>query len=229
MDIKRKINDIIFPLIKLCRPRGIFIFNDKSYEYFIHKNSWNSERVVEIPIILSALENNKEKRILEFGNVLEQFIPINWDVLDKYSNGSRVIHKDIVDFNPKEKYDLIVSISTLEHVGFNEEVEDIGHKFDIIDHCKIRLTLEHIKENCLKPKGKMIFTMPVGYNKYMDRNLLYDNLDFDNLYFMRRITGDNKWIQIKFEDFSFFDKTYGYPFNNANYICVGVYDNTKNI
>ena len=35
-----------------------------------------------------------------------------------------MINQDVVDFKTNEKYDLIVSISTLEHVGWDEEPRD---------------------------------------------------------------------------------------------------------
>jgi len=226
MNMRVMINKIAFPIIKYLRGKNKFTFEDKSYEYFIHENSWNTERVVEIPIILDYIEKNKNKRILEFGNVLEQFIPINWDVLDKYSNGSRVIHQDIVDFTPEEKYDLIISISTLEHVGFNEDVENIGHGADKIEQNKILIALKNIKENCLNPNGKLIITVPLGYNNYLDKEILNHNFGFDKLIFMKRLTRNNKWAETAFLEK---DIVYGHPFNNANYICVCEYDNTNNI
>jgi hypothetical protein len=38
-------------------------------------------------------------------------------VLDKYEQAPGVINEDVVSFSPPQKYDLIVSVSTLEHVG----------------------------------------------------------------------------------------------------------------
>ena len=37
---------------------------------------------------------------------------------------TRVINEDIVDFSPSKNYDLIVSISTMEHVGWDEYPND---------------------------------------------------------------------------------------------------------
>ena len=36
----------------------------------------------------------------------------------------RVINEDITYFQPNHKYDLIVSISTFEHIGFDEDPRD---------------------------------------------------------------------------------------------------------
>jgi len=251
MDIKTKLNNVLFPFIKIIKGKYKFTFDNKSYEYFIHKYSWNTERVVEIPIILDYISRCKMNyckgycgniqseycspdastfiprkfKILEFGNVLQQFVPISWDVLDKYSKGERVIHEDIVDFKPKEKYDLIVSISTLEHVGFNEDVEVIGHGADKIEQNKTTEALNNIKENCLSLNGKLIFTIPLGYNSFLDKKLLGQKLGFDKLTFMKRLTKNNEWAETSFLE----RNIYGFPFNNANYICVCEYDNTNNI
>ena len=45
------------------------------------------------------------------------------DVLDKYEKGNNVINDDVVSFSTEVKYDLIVSVSTLEHVGWDENLD----------------------------------------------------------------------------------------------------------
>lgn len=250
--MKNTINKLAFPFIKILRNNREFRFNDKNIKYFIHESSWNSERVIEIPIIMDFIKNesrklclkycdytqleycstfkrstcNKYFGILEFGNVLDQFVPHQYDILDKYSEGKNVIHQDIVDFNPKEKYDLIVSISTLEHVGFNEDVENIGHNIDDnIEKDKTKIAMKNIIDNCLKPNGKMIFSVCLGYNKDMDELLFSNELFFTKLYFLKRISKDNRWIEVKLNKDSLKHVMYGKPYNNANYICIGIYEN----
>jgi len=61
------------------------------------------------------------KNILEIGNVLSRHIKLEHDILDKYETAKGVINEDIVDFKSEKKYDLIISISTLEHVGWDEK------------------------------------------------------------------------------------------------------------
>ena len=68
-------------------------------------------------------KNTSWKNIFEVGSVLSHYFPINHDVLDKYEKGHGVINQDVVDFKPHNKYDLIVSISTLEHVGFDDNTK----------------------------------------------------------------------------------------------------------
>jgi hypothetical protein len=216
-------------ILNILRRKDSFIFNDNEYYYFIHPRSWNSERVAEIPIILDYLiqDMSGKRKILEFGNVLSQFIKCErkWDILDKYSEGEGVIHEDIIDFKPKEKYDLIISISTLEHVGLNENVEVVGHDFTLYDNIKTEKAIKNIKENCLKPNGRMVFTIPLGYNLALDNSLFYDKMGFDKLIYMKRISKNNLWKEIKFEEIDYSLNCYGHPFPCANYICVGIYQN----
>src|SRR3990172_4116095 len=97
-----------------------FVFRDKTYHYFYHtyNPTWRNERCVETPIIWSIVKRSKEANILEVGNVLSHYFDTNHDVLDKYERAPGVINEDVVEFKSNKRYDLIVSISTLEHVGW---------------------------------------------------------------------------------------------------------------
>lgn len=221
--IKRIMNKIMFPIIKIMKSNNSFVFRNKEYYYFIHENSWATERVVEIPIILNYIDMNKQ--ILEVGNVLSQFVDVKWDIVDKYEMGKGVINEDIVDFRPKEKYDLIISISTLEHVGFNEQVGlgELVRSDEEEDNDKIIDAIINLKNNSLKPNGKIIATVPLGYNIKMDKKLFDNKLGFDELFFLKRISKSNEWKEIKKNEVV--NAQYGYPFSCANYICVGIYKN----
>lgn len=192
-----------------------FTFRNKEYPYFIHYRSWASERVIEIPIVMDYIDKNK--KILEVGNVLSQFTNIWWDVVDKYECGERIINEDIIEFKPKEKYDLIISVSTVEHIGFNE---DVGGGEKPKDSCNINKTIDVIDnlKKCLKPDGTMVTTIPLGYNKQMDERL--DELGFNELYFLNRISIMNLWKEVKQNEV--IKPQYGYPYPCANYVCVGI-------
>lgn len=218
--VKRFVNKIIFPFIKISKSNTRFIFRNKEYHYFIHENSWATERVVEIPIVLNYID--KSKKILEVGNVLSQFVKANWDIVDKFEVAKGVINEDIIDFKPDEKYDLVISVSTLEHVGFNEHVGTGEKPFDEEDNDKIIEAINNLKNNCLKPKGKIIATVPLGYNKMMDKKLFTNKLGFDDLFFLKRISKGNEWKEIEKNDVV--NAQYGDPFPCANYICVGIYE-----
>jgi len=59
----------------------------------------------------------------------------------------------------KEAYK-IVSISMIEHVGWDETPRDPK---------KIPLALENLTTNCLALGGEIVVTLPIGYNAYLDK------------------------------------------------------------
>lgn len=228
MNLKGHINDLVFPIIKLFLKNKIFIFRNKEYNYKIHSRSWNSERVVEIPIILEYIDknrSNRNKRILEVGDVLFQYLKPYWDIVDKYPLRSGIIESDIINYKPIDKYDLIIMISTLEHIGFNEDVSGGEKPEDFVDNNKTEEAVNNMKNNCLIKNGILIITVPLGYNTEMDKKLMENKLGFTNLYYLKRITKDNKWIEINKEEV--INPKYGDPFPCANYICIGVYENNN--
>ena len=129
------------------------------------------ERIIEIPIIKNYLNRygSNKYNILEVGNVFSHYYPIKHKVIDKYEKSKFASNIDVIDFDDGKKYDLIVSISTLEHVGFDEEIKDRTKFFKSLIHLRSLLT----------KKGKLIFTVPLGYNPDVDKTI-YDNLiNFD--------------------------------------------------
>ncbi|MEK6898938.1 MAG: hypothetical protein AABW79_02475 [Nanoarchaeota archaeon] len=175
--------DYLFTFIK----KDKFIFNSKIYKYFYHpyNHTWVNERAVEIPIIKEYI-NNVKGNMLEIGNVLKHYHSLEHDVVDKYESGKGIINQDVVDFKIEKKYDLIVSISTMEHVGWDENIRDAG---------KIPRAIAHLKKH-LSKDGKIIFTVPLGYNPFLDK-LIEDGNLFDEMYFLKRVLF-GKWRQLEF-------------------------------
>ena len=68
---------------------------------------------------MEMVRKYKGKNILEVGNVLSHH-----DMLDKYEMAKGVTNADVVHSTSEKKYDLIISISTLEHVGWDEKPRD---------------------------------------------------------------------------------------------------------
>lgn len=189
-----------------------FTFKNKQYKYFNHvyNHTWKNERRVEIPIIWDIIKDKNSLNILEVGNVLSHYFTINHDILDKYEKGRYVINEDVVTYKSKKKYDYIISISTLEHVGWDEAKKDKIKVIQAIKNLKYMLT----------PKGKIIFTIPLGYNPYMDDIIMHGKLNLDEQYFLKRISNDNLWKESKLNknDRVFYHK----PFPNGNAIIVGI-------
>jgi cyclopropane fatty-acyl-phospholipid synthase-like methyltransferase len=176
-----------------------------------------SERAVEVPIIWNIVQKYQEKKILEVGNVLSHYYSVNHDILDKYEKSNGVINQDVVDFRPTKKYDLIVSISTLEHIGWDENIRNNAH-----EPKKILFTIENLIR-CLTPEGKLVFTSPIGQNPNMDKILRKKKIKCTSLYCLKRISTDNKWIETDWEDTK--DSQYDKPFISANGLAIGTISN----
>lgn len=190
-----------------------FTFQGSIYNYFYHEYhlTWNCERAVEIPIIWEIVKKYNGKRILEVGNVLSHYFSINHDILDKYEKANGVINQDVVDFRPNKKYDLIVSISTLEHVGWDEKPQD---------DMKILKAIQNLK-SILAQNGKIVVTLPLGYNNVMDNLIRNGDIQFTKMFCLKRISNDNnKWIEVSWKDVQY--ARYNYPFPRANGLIVGV-------
>lgn len=153
-----------------------FRFDGKDYRYFYHayNHTWVNERAAEVPIVLEAVKNESGE-VLEIGNVLKHYYSLPHDVLDKYEVGKGIINQDVVDCKLKKKYDLIISISTMEHVGWDETIKDEN---------KIPRALDHLRKY-LKPGGRMIVTVPIRYNPFLDKHLENGKF-FSRAVFLRR-------------------------------------------
>ena len=189
-----------------------FQFDGKTYRYFYHlyNTTFRKERSVEIPIIMGYVEGEKGKAILEVGNVLSNYFSFEHDVVDKYEMAEGVVNQDIVGFAPGKKYDLIVSISTLEHVGWDETPREKD---------KILKALENMR-GLLNNGGRIVITMPLGYNGDLNSLLRENSLPFTSIRFLKRISADNQWREVDFEEVK--DARYGYLHQNANAIVIGI-------
>jgi len=193
--------------------RSGFVFQGKHYQYFIHlyTETWRNERIVEIPIMWKIVNDYKTKKIFEVGNVLSHYFPVSYDILDKYEKAEGVINQDVVDYKTDKKYDLIVSISTLEHVGFGpQDGNEPGKLLRAIDNLK----------KCLSDNGRIAVTLPLGHNPELDKFLAEKKLGFTEQYFLKRVSQNNDWIETSWDDVK--NSKYGKPFPCANAIVVGI-------
>jgi hypothetical protein len=191
----------------------MFEFNGNMYHYFysLYGATWKTERSIEIPIVWKFVHKSysEKKKVLEVGNVLSYRFYTNHDVVDKYDKIDNVINEDIVDYNPPYKYDLIVSISTLEHVGYDEEVKD---------STKIIASIKNLKR-LLNSNGILVVTLPLGQNVEMDRLISKKILVFDEMLYMRREQG-KKWKQIA--EINPTEVVYNDRIPAANAIIIGI-------
>lgn len=206
------VNCLLYPYFVVLKPSKTFVFQNRIYNYYYHwyNTTWANERDIEIPIVMDVVKENSKKKILEVGNVLSHYFHFNHDILDKYEKSKGVINQDIIDFRSPEEYDLIVSISTLEHVGFDETPKD---------STKIIRAIENLK-GILAPKGKIIITLPLGYNGEMDTMLRNGKIEFTDQIYLKKISKNNTWKEVNSKDIQ--DIKYNKYLQSANGIVVGI-------
>ena len=200
---------------QITRRNKRFKYQCIEYEYLynLYNATWRNERAVELPIVFRyayfmSLDRGREIgwftgyndcSILEIGNVTSHYTNygLQWGmntalpdaIVDKYEHGWGVKNEDIVTFKPKEKYDLVISISTLEHVGIDEEPPNPS---------KLIEALFNIKKNILKPGGTMLATVPVGYNGCLDQLLTLEPDLFTSIHCMwRKSHRSLDWIEVE--------------------------------
>jgi hypothetical protein len=148
-----------------------FIFQGKSLYYNrIGVNNW-SERAVEIPIAFNFLAHlDRKEKILEVGNVLSNYENSLSEylglkprrIVDKFEIDINVDNVDLMDIPSQEKYDAIVSISTVEHIGQGvAPSEAYGER--ITEH-DLEAPLKAIAKiyDLLILGGKALITVPFG-------------------------------------------------------------------
>lgn len=189
-----------------------FRLDNAEYPYTIHPHNytWTNERSVELSIAGRALEDNKSCRTLEVGNVTKHYFETTHDVVDKYEKADGVFNVDVVDFSPKQKYEFVLAISTLEHVGWDRDRKEPE---------KILAAVEKLKQ-LLVPGGKLLITVPIGFNYFLDGFINDDKLGFDKVSFLKR-TAACEWKQTDWSAVK--DTKYNSPYSNANAIAVGRY------
>jgi SAM-dependent methyltransferase len=167
---------------------GSFTLGGDSYVCVHHRHNftWLNERAVELSVAKRALDVADRGRVLEVGDVLGHYFRCEHAVVDKYEHGRRVIPIDVLDYRPREGYDLVVSVSTLEHVGWDEEPRDPGRAQAAVEHLARLLT----------PGGRLLVTLPVGYNRALDRAIADGSTPFSSVRALRRENGGRTWREL---------------------------------
>ena len=211
----RALKDIVYPLYARLYPflfaMRHFEFDGERYRYMFHPYgaTLSGERIVEVPIVLKQLKLHAGKRILEVGNVLSHYVECDHDVIDKYEQAPRCLNMDITEFEPASLYDFIVSVSTVEHIGWNE-YEKVPQK---------AVQALYSMKNLLAPGGRMLVTCPWGYNPALDTYLQTEECIFTNLRYMKRTSRRNTWVQTDAD--VCVNARYGKPYSFANVLVLG--------
>jgi hypothetical protein len=203
--------------------RRRFVYNGTELPYFfaLYNETFRNERAVEISIARHYLSLRSSIDVLEVGNVLNHYIPFEHTVVDKYEKGESVLNCDIKDFRPDKRFDLIVSISTLEHVGWDEHIRygKSAEKPEYDPSLYVNV-LAQLK-GMLKPHGTLVASMPLGFNGHLDSLFEKKESGFTDVYFLKRLSRWNEWKQVDYSQVS--SARYSSPFPCANALAIGVF------
>lgn len=197
------------------KKKAYFEYHDMKLAYCASKYNHSdlNERTIEIPIIEHYINLLPHAKVIELGAVLQHYRRVNFLVVDKFEKGKGILNVDIVDFKPKKKFDLLISISTLEHIGFDDDT----------DPAKIVKVVNHIRTHVLSPTGKAVISFPLGYNPYLDQLIQSKEIKlFDRLEFMERYSHLNYW-RMRLRP-PVFPVNYNARYNNAQLLGIGFID-----
>jgi hypothetical protein len=172
--------------------------------YVFRRWSWRSERALEIALGIRAVAGYSATDVLEVGNVLPLAGILGHTVVDKYEAGSAVLNVDIVDYAPGRLYKLVVSLSTLEHVGWDEEPRDPAKAGVALD------TVGRLGES-------LLITIPVGYHREFEREFL--DGPFDSVVLFVKTSRIARWERRPLSDLMAVH--YGRPFALGNGVLIG--------
>lgn len=123
-----------------------------------HDHPYNTtrlnERAVELPIAHAWAH---QAPTLEVGNVLSHYrLGPPRTIVDRHEKAPGVHNLDVFDIT--DTYDQIISISTIEHVRWDEHPRTPGGSAKAIAHLV----------SLLNPGGRMLITIPTGCNPPLD-------------------------------------------------------------
>jgi hypothetical protein len=223
-------------------------FSFKGKQLLYNRIPYNNptERAVEIPVALDFLANIANKgNILEIGNVLTYYenslgklLGIHSRrIIDKFEIDLDVENLDLMDLASDQKFNTIISISTVEHVGQSSEPSgSYGENLEVRD---LEAPLKAIAKiyDLLEVDGKALITVPFGV---LTDGIWY--IQFSEQYltllakfaipphaisarFLKLVNRDASWQQVRvlwseLEGLELSNVEYGYPFACANAIAV---------
>lgn len=151
-----------------------------------YNHSGDNERAVEIPVAQCFLAHHAQSLGggLEIGNVLSHYMRAPWTIVDRYEPGDHLA-LDLFDYH--QQHDWIVSISTLEHIRWDEP--DQGRHPD----GPVR-ALEHLF-GLLRPGGTMLVTTPMGWHPFWDSAILDGRLPVEPVRQCTFVRHGQRWQQ----------------------------------
>lgn len=127
-----------------------------------------NERAVEVPLTHQLLDleghrcslDRRPFHVLEVGNVLAHYpgAPPR-SVIDLHERGPGVLNVDVNTWTPPHRFDAIVAVSTIEHVGWDHPDP----------HPQAAAAAVARLRSWLAADGALLVTIPIGYHPPLDR------------------------------------------------------------
>jgi hypothetical protein len=165
---------------------------------------WRSERSLEIPLARRAMAGRPPSSILEVGNVLGNVGIRGHVVVDKYEVAPGVLNVDVLDYEPEQPFDLALSISTLEHVGWDEVPRDPERAV------KALAVMGELGRD-------LLVTIPVGYHRPLEQ--AFADGPFDTVTLAVRTSRVPRWEVRPLADLP--SIRFGTPFACGNGLLIG--------
>jgi hypothetical protein len=118
-------------------------------------------------------------------------------------------------------YDAVVAVSTLEHIGFDEEDYARQHGLDATPHYYSPEAIIHHLKTLLYPGGRLVVTTSLGYNPAWDDAIMGDMLGMDNTYYRRLSDG---WHTCRRDELTITPMGNKWRPGWATALWIGVYD-----
>lgn len=202
-------------LYALLRTRKDFEFRGRKIPYFIHpyNQTYQNERCVEVALAKDFLSGELNNQTLEVGNVLSHYGLVGHTVIDKYERHQRVLNEDVLSFRPQQRFLRIVSISTIEHVGWDDEPQKSDGPIQAI----------RSMYDLLADGGEALITAPIGYNPHLDSLVGTEAIglisDSWQQYVFRRQARWTHWEETSANAIQGIGYGMPYPAANALWVC----------
>jgi hypothetical protein len=202
------------PLVAALPHRHVELEGQRiALHYEFRRWAWRTERCAEIALGARAVAQREPDEVLEVGNVMPLAGVRGHIVVDKYEAFPGVVNEDILDFAPGRRYGLVLSLSTLEHVGWDEEPRDPG---------KAPAALEAMS-SLVADDGALLITIPVGVHRCLEEAFTADDGPFDSIALLVKTSRLARWETRHPEGLDRF--RYGEPYACGNAVLVGTRGN----
>lgn len=184
----------------------IFSFQGRNYHYFDHPHNQTriNERTVEIPIGLDFIDLVGASDLVEVGCVTPYYQKCDHEVIDLTDDHPLSRKIDATEFSFIGKN--VLSISTVEHVGFGDYGNQKKENNAAIFLC----------ERIMRESKRYFVTWPLGFNKILDEWAFQRK---DGLFLSRQDGNKYLWQQKTLSELSDDNKVYG-SFHCANSIII---------